>query len=133
MGNCNKHLSKMKAILYSIIFLLLGSNSYCQNIIQSDTEITKIIKVNDTIDLQFIDWPSAGIGWKLYSDYDTTLISIKGKSSRLMDGDFPKGGRYINTIQYTGKNPGEVKLEYYWGRPLLKEKIYYCRIEINVK
>ena len=123
----------VKTALLSIILFLSGFNSYCQEIIQSDTEIAKFIKINDTIDLQFLDWPSPGIGWKLYSDYDTTLISIKGKSSRLMEGDFPKGGRYIKTVQYKGKKPGEVRLEYFWGRSWLKEKIYYCRIKFFIK
>jgi len=123
----------VKTIFLSIALLFLTSTSWGQNIIRSDTAITKTIKVNDTIELQFLDWPSPGIGWKLYSDYDTSLISIKEKSLKLMEGNFPIGGKYIRTIQYKGKKPGEVRLEYFWGRPWLKEKLHRCQIQFKIR
>jgi hypothetical protein len=123
----------VKKIIASIAFLFMGLISRGQNIIEFDTDITRTIKVNDTIDLQFLDWPSPGIRWQLYSAYDTTIISIINKSSRLMEGNFQVGGKYIRTIQYKGMKPGHVELEYFWGRPWLKEKIYCCRIEIIIE
>jgi hypothetical protein len=122
----------VKTILLSSVLLIICSTSFCQDIIQSDTDITKSIRVNDTIDLQFLDWPSPGIGWRLYSEYDTTIISINVISSKLMEGNFQFGGKYIKTVQYIGKKTGEVRLEYFWGRPWLQEKLNYCRIAIII-
>jgi hypothetical protein len=123
----------VKKIIASIAFLFMGLISGGQNIIEFDTDITRTIKVNDTIDLQFLDWPSPGIRWQLYSAYDTTILSIINKSSRLMEGNFQYGGKYIRTVQYVGLKPGRVELEYFWGRPWLKEKLYYCRLEIIIE
>jgi predicted secreted protein len=123
----------MKTLLISISLFLISSFALCQNIIQSDTSINKTIGIADTFDLQFIHWPSPGFGWKLYSEYDTTVISIKKISSKLMEGNFPKGGKYINTIQFKGNKSGEVILEYFWGRPWLKEKLKRCQIKIIIK
>jgi predicted secreted protein len=122
----------MKTLLSSISLLLISLFSLCQNIIHSDTSITKTIKVNDTFDLQFVDWPSPGLGWKLYSEYDSTIISIKEVSSKLMEGNFLIGGKYINTIQFKGNKYGEISLEYFYGRPWLKEKLHRCQIKIII-
>jgi hypothetical protein len=122
----------MKGIIFLGILILLTKITLCQNLIQSDTSIEKTIRVNDTIDLQFLDWPSPGICWTLYSKYDTSMISMRLKSTKPLT-QFPKGGKWISTIQYKAKKPGEVKLEYYWGRPWLKEQKYLCKLSIIIK
>lgn len=123
----------MKTVLLSTILLFISSLSWCQNLIQSNTEINKTINLNDTINLQFVDWPSPGMFWQLDSNYDTTLILIKEKSFKLMEGNFPKGGKYIRTIQYKGKKPGEVRLVYTFKRHSLNEETYFCKIDFIIK
>ena len=133
MGNCMKYLNSLKTLIFSVLLIFIGSMSWCQNLIDSDTEIDKQININDTIDLQFVDWPSPGLFWILDSEYDTTLLSIKEKSHKLMQGYLPFGGKCIRTIQYKGKNKGKVNLEYTYGRPWRKEIMYICKIIITIK
>jgi hypothetical protein len=120
----------MKVLLFSVS-LLIHFTTFSQNIISGDTEINKTINVKDTFDLEFLH--GDGFAWWSDSNYDSTLISIKFKSSRLMEGNLPIGGKQIHKIQFKGKNPGEVKLDFYWGRPWLKEKLHTCLIIITIQ
>lgn len=104
-----------------------------QELINKEMEIDRKVKIADTIDLSFVVSPGAGMVWKLYSEYDSTIISISHKSHELMAGDFPIGGRYIETIQCKALKPGSVVLDFYYGRTWLKEKLYRCRIRINIQ
>ena len=123
----------VKILFANLVLFLLCFPAIGQELINREMEIGKNIKVSDTIDLPFVDSPSAGMHWKLYSDFDSTIISIKLKSYMLMAGDFPKGGRYIETIQCKALKPGSVVLDFYYGRVWLKEKLSRCRVEIKIQ
>ena len=127
----NEMTAKMKIQLFFLVSILIYSNTFSQNIIKEDTEINETIRVNDTIDLEFLH--GDGFAWWSDTNYDSTLISVKFKSSRLMEGNLPKDGKQIHTIQFKGKKPGKVNLEFYWGRPWLKEKLYTCLIAIQIQ
>ncbi len=124
----------MKNVIIASAILLLVFNTAVspgQGIIRHDTVIKKVIAVNDTFSLDFLYWPSPGICWALYSEYDTTQLSIRETFVRLLEGK-QFGGKYVATWRYIGLKPGEVTLEYYWGRPWLKEKEYQCLIEVFI-
>jgi len=121
----------MKVLLLVIASFLIYSSTFSQNIITGDTEINKTINVKDTFDLEFLH--GDGIAWWPDPNNDSTIISIKFKSSRLMEGNLPFGGKQIHTIQFEGKSPGKVSLDFYWGRPWLKEKLHICHITVLIQ
>jgi predicted secreted protein len=123
----------MKSIKIIIIFLLLHGISIGQQPIKSDTIINRVINLYDKFDLEFVDWPSPGYGWKLYSEYDSTILSISQVSTILIEGNFPDGGKYISTIQFKGMKKGKITLEYFYGRSWKKEKLYRCQLNILIK
>ncbi len=121
----------MKVIFINILFLLIGVSLIGQNIINSDTTITKIIKVNESFNLIFEAWPSPGIGWYI-SNMDSTFIKAIPTDSKLIEGQALKGGKYAQTWSYTGLKKGEITIEYYWGRVWLKEKLKKCALKIII-
>jgi len=129
--NIESSLKKMNFLVLLITILLQCPIVYGQ-VIQTDTEIDTAIRVNDTVDLQFLNGPGCGAGWNQYSGYDTTVIRVRLKSDRLMDGQKPVGGRHIETLQFRALKPGEANLEFFLGRPWLKEKNACCRIRFHV-
>lgn len=122
----------MKTSILYVSFLLYGLFSFGQNVIKSDTVISKTVRVNESFELQFLDWPGTGSGWNLTERSDTTNVSVRLLKQVLAEGYGPLGGKYITFYRYTGLNKGVFKLEYHYGRPWLKEKLYECMLEITV-
>ena len=123
----------IKVFTFGIVLLINASLlSFGQTPIQSDTVIEKEINVGECFDLQFLDSPGSGYGWTLTSQYDTTTLSIRLISSRLLVGDGPKGGQYIRTYTFKGLNNGTVNLKYAYGRPWLEEQLYHCCITVRI-
>lgn len=115
-----------------ILFLLFNNFTFCQNLIDSDISITKNIKVNENFELKFVEWPGCGYGWGITHNQDSSFVSVKLKSSELMSGYLPVGGKYINTYLFIGKQKGNVTLTYYYGRPWLKEHLYKCTLSVII-
>jgi predicted secreted protein len=124
---------KFRSLLLSIFLFPAVSLVFSQNPIKSDTSINKTIKVHETFDLQFVDWPSPGLCWQLYSSFDSTILSITMVSDEVMKNNFPKGGKWIKTLRFQGNQPGDVKLEYFYGRLWLDEKLNKCELNIHIK
>jgi len=122
----------LKAIIVSISVLLFGLISFGQNIINSDTTLSRTIRVNDSFELQYLDWPGTGYSWYLTANSDTSSVSIVLIKQALAEGYGPKGGKYISFYKYTGLKKGLFVLEYRYGRPWLKEKLYKCILKISV-
>lgn len=122
-----------KIIIIGVSLILIGLYSRSQDIILPNTEISKSLTVHDTLDLQFFNSPGSGFLWNFNCNYDSSVVSIKYKSYKLRNGDFPKGGRYISTIQYQGLKPGRILLLYSYGQQWLKDDLSYSRIEIIIK
>jgi predicted secreted protein len=123
---------KARSIIVFIFFSGI-SVTFSQNQIKSDTSINKTINVKETFDLQFVDWPSPGLCWQLYSNFDSTILTITKVSYEVMKNNFPKGGKWIKTLRFQGNQPGDVKLEYYYGRLWLNEKLHKCELNIHIK
>lgn len=115
-----------------LIFTLLLIICFCdaQEVIRSDTSILKTIGVNESFELRFEDLPGAGYMWRLSENSDTTWVKIELVKKELMEGYQPIGGKYISIYAYTGLSTGTFMLEYYYGRPWLKEKLYKCTLKI---
>ncbi len=123
----------MKTILSILALIICSFAGQSQNVIQSDTTITKTISVDESFGLKFLNWPGTGYAWYLPADFDSTQVAIHLLKEELVEGDGPKGGRYISTYNYTGLANGTFLLEYVYGRPWLNEKINKCLLIINVK
>jgi predicted secreted protein len=121
-----------KIVIIGVSLILFGLVSKSQEIILPNAELSKRLNVHDTLDLQFINSPGAGVIWNFNCNYDSSVISIKYKSYKLMSGDFPIGGRYIGTIQYQGLKAGKIMLVYSYGRQWLKDDLSYSRIELII-
>ncbi len=122
----------MKILILGLSLLLVNLVTISQTIIRSDTVIKKTVRVNESFELQFLDSPGSGYCWYL-EKCDSLNIVISLLRSDLLEGDGPKGGRYISTYEYTGQCIGNYLLEYTYGRPWLKEKLYRCSLEIDIK
>jgi len=115
-----------------LLFLAFSNITFGQNFIDSNISITKNIKVNEIFELKFVEWPGCGYCWGITHNQDSSFVSIKLKSSEVMSGYGQKGGKYINTYSFQGKQQGNVTLTYYYGRPWLKEELYKCTITIII-
>ena len=104
-----------------------------QKYISSDTSITQKIKSGNSFELKFVNLPGAGYIWKADSSYDKSIIAIREVSSVVMEGNAAAGGHFINTIEFIGKKPGNTIIDYFYGRPWLKEWLYKCQIKIQVE
>ena len=104
-----------------------------QKYISSDTVINQKIKAGESFELKFVNLPGAGYIWKADSSYNKSIIKIEEVSSVVMEGNGPKGGRYIATIKFTGIKPGNTIIEYFYGRPWLSEWLHRCQIKIQVE
>jgi predicted secreted protein len=124
---------KARSLILLIFLFSTVSVAFSQNQIKSDTSINKTINVKETFDLQFVDWPSPGLCWQLYSTFDSTILSITKVSDEVMKNNFPKGGKWITTLRFQGNQPGDIKLEYFYGRLWLHEKLHKCEISIHIK
>jgi predicted secreted protein len=122
----------MKAIAFLFACLVLTIFSFGQGIIQSDTSISRTIRVNESFELQFLDWPGTGSGWNLTEKSDTTSVSIRLLKQVLAQGYKPIGGKYISVYNYTGLMRGNFLIEYVYGRPWLKEKLFKCILKVTV-
>jgi len=124
---------KFRSNSFALFLLILITNiTFGQNPIDSDISITKSINVNETFELKFVEWPGCGYCWGITYNQDSSFVSIKLKSSELMSGYLPVGGKYINTYSFKGKQKGNVTLTYYYGRPWLKEKLYKCTVTVII-
>jgi predicted secreted protein len=104
-----------------------------QKPISSDTIIRKNLSVNQGFELKFVDCPGAGYGWSLSAPYDSTVLSVRQKSSELMKGNHPVGGHYVRTYYYKVLSKKNITLVYYYQRPWLQDNVYKCKILIRVK
>lgn len=123
----------MKTVISGIVLVFLSTAVLAQGYIQSDTTISRTIKLNESFQLQFVHLPGAGYGWDLMKKCDSTVISIKLVSNVVMEGNGPIGGHYISTYKYTGLVKGTYLLEYFYRRPWLKEYQYKCSLTIAVE
>jgi predicted secreted protein len=123
----------MKPLTIIVLLLITVISALGQNFIDSDSVIYKKLEINESFDLQFVDRPSPGMLWSINTKYDSTMITIKEISSKLMEGDFPIGGRYVKTVEFTGIKKGEIVLEYSIGRPWIKEILHTCQISIEIE
>lgn len=123
----------MKKALSCILIILLSTFALAQGYIQSDTTISKIIKLKESFQLQFVNLPGAGSCWDLMKKCDSTLVSIQLVSNEVMAGNGPDGGHYILTYKYTGLVKRSYLLDYYYRRPWLKDYTYKCSLTIIVK
>jgi len=123
----------MKTIILIIFISLVYHFTFSQNIIHSDTVISKTINVNESFELNFLDSPGSGYIWYLPIKCDSTKFNVRLTKTEVMPGDFPKGGRWIYTYTYSGLIKGTYLLEYYYGRSWLKEKINTCTINLTIK
>jgi predicted secreted protein len=123
----------MKPVTVIILLLIAGTYGKGQNFIDSDTVIYKKMKIRESFNLQFLDYPSPGMLWSINPKYDSTVITIKDLSSKLIEGDFPIGGRYIKTVEFTGIKKGNIVLEYSIGRPWINEILHQCQISIEIE
>ena len=119
-------------ILFILCFMV-SITSLGQRPINSDTLIRKNIIVNEGFELKFLECPGAGYGWSLSTSYDTTILSIRQKSSELMEGNYQVGGHYVTTYYFEGLKRKNLTLTYYYQRPWLKDKLYKCKILIKIK
>lgn len=122
----------MKTVVLCIFGLLFCLFLFGQGIIQSDTAITKTIRVNQSFKLQFLNSPGTGYTWHLPDGYDTTGVSIQLLKQELAEGNKPIGGNYIAFYKYTGLTQGNFLIEYVYSRPWLKEKLYKCILKVTV-
>lgn len=122
----------MKTLILSLSICLFSVVAMSQNAIQSDTIIKKAIQVNESFELLFLESPGAGYCWSLEKS-DSSNILIRFLRKDLLKGDLPIGGRYVSTYKFTGKNIGNYKLTYTYGRPWLNEKLYRCVLKIEIK
>lgn len=120
----------MKIQIAVFLLLLAGSGVFSQHVISTDEEIDRTIRVRDTFDLEFLH--GDGYGWWSERNYDTTLVSVRFISSRLMEGHLPIGGQQIHTLRFEGLKPCSVRIEFFWGRPWLKEKLHTFVLNIRV-
>jgi len=120
----------MKRTIFSLALLLLSLFAFSQNVIQADTSITKTIKVYESFDLQFLDWD--GYMWYPPDSCDSAIISIRSLGSKLLDPRYPVGGKRITTYEFVGLTKGTYALEYNYGRPWLKEKMFQCILKITI-
>jgi hypothetical protein len=123
----------MKNLISFVSLLFISSFCLCQKVIQTDTIIIQTISVKDSFELRFENWPGPGYGWYLPLNHDSTQVTIHLRKEELMEGYGAKGGKYISTYVYTGLTRGAFLLEYYYGRPWLKEKLRKCNLKIIVK
>lgn len=123
----------IKTTITAFCFLMIGMSAYSQGIIRSDTAISKVIRVGESFDLQFEQLPGAGYIWELSIGCDSGEVSISQVNNQLIEGNQPKGGKYIATNRYTGLKKGTFLFEYTYGRPWLQEQIYHCNLKIIVK
>jgi predicted secreted protein len=134
MGNFKtKAKTDMKTTIFSVTFILLSTFCLSQNPIQKDTTLTKTINVGESFELRFEDSPGTAYVWYLNENYDSTQVTIQQQKEELIEGYKPKGGKYITSYVYTGLTSGTFFLEYYFGRPWLKEKLKRCKLKIIVK
>jgi predicted secreted protein len=122
----------MKTLILSLSIFFVSLLTMSQNIIRSDTIIEKAIHINESFDLQFLESPGAGYCWSLEKS-DTSNILIRFLRKDLLEGDKPRGGRYISTYKFIGQNNGNYLLTYTYGRPWLNEKLYRCVLKIDIK
>ncbi len=122
----------MKAMIIGFFVIITCSTLTAQTVISSDTTIRRRIKINETFNLLFDFWPSPGMSWYMLDVHDSTVVKIISTDSKLMEGQFPIGGRYAQTFVFTGLKKGEVMLDYYWGRLWLKERLKKCTLIINI-
>lgn len=120
----------MKILIPLFVILLASCAVYSQHVISSDEDINRTLSVKDTFDLEFLH--SCGYCWWSDRAYDTTLVSVRFISSRLIEGQLPKGGDQIHTIRFEGLKSGSVRIEFFWGRPWLKEKLHTCAVNVRV-
>jgi predicted secreted protein len=123
----------MKTVISCIALWLLSTTALAQGYIQSDTTISKTIKLNESFQLQFVHLPGAGYGWDLMKNCDSTVISIQLVKNEVMEGNGPVGGHYVSTYKYTGLAKGTYLLEYFYRRPWLPEYLYKCSLTIIVE
>jgi len=123
----------MKIAILSITFILISTFCLSQNSVQTDTTISKILNVGESFELRFENWPGTGYVWYLAENYDSTQVTIHLKKEELAEGYKPIGGKYISSFEYTGLTNGTFLLEYFYGRPWLKEKLKKCNLKIIVK
>ena len=123
----------MKNLISFISFLFISSFCLCQNVIRTDTTIIQTVSVKDSFELKFENWPGTGYGWYLPENYDSTQVTIQLSKEELMEGYGAIGGKYISTYEFTGLTRGTFLLEYFYGRPWLKEKLRKCNLKIIVK
>jgi predicted secreted protein len=122
----------MIKIISFLSLLFISSFCLCQNVIQTDTTIIHTIKLKETFELRFENWPGTGYVWYLPANYDSTQVTIHLRKEELMEGYGARGGKYISTYEYTGLTGGTFLIEYAYGRPWLKEKLKRCNLKIVV-
>lgn len=111
----------------------LAVDSFCfsQKAIDSDTTITKTVKVMESFELAFEDLPGAGHGWYLPVNPAKVIIQLIKKEPKIPN--FTMGGAYINTYEYTPMARGTYILEYVFGPAWLKEVQKRCHLKIIVE
>lgn len=123
----------MNRIIFSFLFSLLSLVAFSQTIIQSDTNISKTVNINDSFELSFLDWPGVGQMWQLSDNIDSTKISIHLIKKEVMAGYKPKGGKYVTTYNYKCLVKGRYLLKYiYYGRALDGD-LKKCLITIEIE
>ncbi|MEI6433467.1 MAG: hypothetical protein WCP32_01385 [Bacteroidota bacterium] len=122
----------MRTIILIILLSPIYLFTFSQNIIPSDTVISKMVNVNESFELNFLNSPGSGYFWYLPIKYDSTKVNVRLTKSEVMHGDFPKGGRWIYTYTFSGLSKGTFLLEYYYGRSLLNEKINTCVVNLTI-
>ncbi len=120
----------MKILIPLFVLLFATCAVFGQHVISTDEDIDRTVSVKDTFDLEFKH--GDGYTWWSETTYDSTVVSVRFKSSRLMEGNLPIGGAQIHTLQFTGLKPGSTKIEFFWGRPWLKEKLHTCVVAVRV-
>jgi len=119
------------AVVFASLMFTRCNPVSSQRYIDSDTLITKSIRVGKSFELKFDHCPGAGYSWQLQPGYDTTAVAIQFVSSEVKEGNHPVGGHYILTDRLTVLKKDTVTLVYRYCRPWEKEYVFECRVRIK--
>ena len=108
----------MKTARYIIIILiaLVNNQSYSQILIQSDTTITKQIKVSEIFILNFKTCNTCGYEWKIADSIDTTRLKCIS-SGAVQNSPHTIGGYAFKSWSFQGITKGDYQLIFIYKRP----------------